>query len=159
MIDESYVVADLRRTRNMRLAFKSGFYSGGIKAGLMTVSGGRLFGGRIAVEEDAAEPRETAPAEPFVPDNTADLQQGRRGVQVGQRDPGHHPGPSPGRPGRHRARWRTSIHMSAPPASMSGLGDELRINAPNCVDCKATDVVGPRWTPREGGSGPKYRTM
>lgn len=35
----------------------------------------------------------------------------------------------------------------------------LRINAPNCVDCKATDVLGPRWTPREGGSGPKYRTM
>jgi hypothetical protein len=27
------------------------------------------------------------------------------------------------------------------------------------VDCKATDVLGPRWTPREGGSGPKYRVM
>jgi len=35
----------------------------------------------------------------------------------------------------------------------------LRINAPNCVDCKATDVLGPRWTPREGGSGPKYKRM
>jgi ferredoxin-like protein FixX len=35
----------------------------------------------------------------------------------------------------------------------------LRVNAPNCVDCKATDVLGPRWTPREGGSGPKYRLM
>jgi len=30
----------------------------------------------------------------------------------------------------------------------------LRVNAPNCVDCKATDVLGPRWTPREGGSRP-----
>ena len=39
------------------------------------------------------------------------------------------------------------------------VGDELRVNAPNCVDCKATDVLGPRWTPREGGSGPKYRLM
>jgi electron-transferring-flavoprotein dehydrogenase len=39
------------------------------------------------------------------------------------------------------------------------VGDELRVNPPNCVDCKATDVLGPRWTPREGGSGPKYRTM
>jgi electron-transferring-flavoprotein dehydrogenase len=36
---------------------------------------------------------------------------------------------------------------------------KLRINAPNCVDCKATDVLGPRWTPREGGSGPKYKRM
>ena len=39
------------------------------------------------------------------------------------------------------------------------VGDELRVNPPNCVDCKATDVLGPRWTPREGGSGPKYRQM
>ena len=36
---------------------------------------------------------------------------------------------------------------------------KLRVNAPNCIDCKATDVLGPRWTPREGGSGPKYRRM
>ncbi len=35
----------------------------------------------------------------------------------------------------------------------------LRMNPPNCVDCKATDVLGPRWTPREGGSGPKYKRM
>ena len=39
------------------------------------------------------------------------------------------------------------------------VGDELRVNPPNCVDCKATDVLGPRWTPREGGSGPQYRAM
>jgi len=38
-------------------------------------------------------------------------------------------------------------------------GGTLRVNAPNCVDCKATDVLGPRWTPREGGSGPKYKRM
>ena len=30
-------------------------------------------------------------------------------------------------------------------------GDRLVVNAPNCIDCKATDVLGPRWTPREGG--------
>jgi ferredoxin-like protein FixX len=38
-------------------------------------------------------------------------------------------------------------------------GDALRVNPPNCVDCKATDVLGPRWLPREGGSGPRYRRM
>jgi ferredoxin-like protein FixX len=36
---------------------------------------------------------------------------------------------------------------------------KLRVNAPNCVDCKATDVLGPRWQPREGGSGPRYKQM
>jgi electron-transferring-flavoprotein dehydrogenase len=38
-------------------------------------------------------------------------------------------------------------------------GDKLVVNAPNCIDCKATDVIGPRWTPREGGSGPAYKQM
>ncbi|MEQ1878910.1 MAG: 4Fe-4S dicluster domain-containing protein, partial [Bdellovibrionia bacterium] len=38
-------------------------------------------------------------------------------------------------------------------------GDKLVVNAPNCIDCKATDVVGPRWLPREGGSGPSYKKM
>ncbi|HWK89905.1 MAG TPA: 4Fe-4S dicluster domain-containing protein, partial [Longimicrobium sp.] len=38
-------------------------------------------------------------------------------------------------------------------------GDRLVVNAPNCIDCKATDVIGPRWTPREGGSGPAYKRM
>ena len=38
-------------------------------------------------------------------------------------------------------------------------GERLVVNPPNCVDCKATDVLGPRWTPREGGSGPRYRRM
>jgi electron-transferring-flavoprotein dehydrogenase len=46
------------------------------------------------------------------------------------------------------------------PAGVYELVDgKLRVNAPNCVDCKATDVLGPRWTPREGGSGPKYKRM
>ncbi len=46
------------------------------------------------------------------------------------------------------------------PAGVYEVVDErLRINPANCVDCKATDVLGPRWTPREGGSGPKYRLM
>jgi hypothetical protein len=38
-------------------------------------------------------------------------------------------------------------------------GDGLRVNPPNCFDCKATDVSGPHWTPREGTSGPHYRRM
>ena len=39
-------------------------------------------------------------------------------------------------------------------------GNKLVVNPPpNCVDCTATDVIGPRWTPREGGRGPRYRKM
>ena len=36
---------------------------------------------------------------------------------------------------------------------------KLIINAPNCIDCKATDILGPRWNPKEGGTGPNYSQM
>ena len=36
---------------------------------------------------------------------------------------------------------------------------QLLIHAPNCIDCKATDILGPEWNPREGGSGPDYNLM
>src|SRR3989440_3098095 len=71
MVNESFIVRDLYRTRNMRLAFKDGFYAGGLKAAVMTITGGRFPGGRIAVELDAAVERRIAPGVspgPFVPD-------------------------------------------------------------------------------------------
>jgi electron-transferring-flavoprotein dehydrogenase len=52
------------------------------------------------------------------------------------------------------------MYASMCPAGVYEVVDrKLRVNAPNCVDCKATDVLGPRWTPREGGSGPTYKRM
>src|SRR2546423_357546 len=54
MVDGSYIVKDLHRRRNMRLAFlESNFYTAGIKAGLMTVSRGALFGSKINSHTDA----------------------------------------------------------------------------------------------------------
>jgi electron-transferring-flavoprotein dehydrogenase len=68
MVDQSFIVDDLKRRRNMRLAFQDGFYVGGIKAGLMMVSGGVLFGGRMDVHRDAEVYRRVETAAPFVPD-------------------------------------------------------------------------------------------
>src|SRR5262249_31700832 len=53
MVNGSYIVSDMQKTRNMRLAFKDGFYVGGVKAGLMTLTGGKLFGGKIDMHSDA----------------------------------------------------------------------------------------------------------
>jgi electron-transferring-flavoprotein dehydrogenase len=36
---------------------------------------------------------------------------------------------------------------------------KLVVSSSNCVDCKAADVLGPRWRPREGGAGTKYKRM
>ncbi len=155
-VDESFIARDLKRNRNMRLAFKSGFVMGGAKASLATVTGGRVPGGVIATETDADEAKSMG--------NTVDI---GGPLAVSKVDAVFKSG--------NRTRDDIPSHLAVgtaiPPeiAEMyvhmcpAGVyerdGDQLRVNAPNCVDCKATDVLGPRWAPREGGSGPQYRRM
>jgi electron-transferring-flavoprotein dehydrogenase len=123
LVNASYIATDLYRTRNMRLAFRDGFYLGGIQAepsiGISKVD---------AVFKSGNSTRDTIPSH----------------LVVGSDVPAE------------VAHFYS--HMC--PAGVYEKGDGgLRVNAPNCVDCKATDVLGPRWTPREGGSGPKYKRM
>lgn len=158
-IRESYVVSDLHQTRNMRLAFKSGFFMGGAKAGLMTLTGGKLPGGKIEVEEDAAEAREVVAASATAaPDGTLTFSKVDAVFKAGNatRDTI----PSHLIVGKDVTGEVADFYAHLCPAGVyERVGDELRVNAPNCIDCKATDVLGPRWTAREGGSGPKYRLM
>ena len=158
LVNDSYIARDLYRTRNMRLAFKRGFWMGGLSAGLMTVTGGQFPGGRIAMHADAEAPRDVGPAEPFVPDNTLTVSKVDAVFKSGNatRDTI----PSHLIVGQDVSGDVADFYSHVCPAGVyERVGDELRVNPPNCVDCKATDVLGPRWTPREGGSGPKYRTM
>jgi electron-transferring-flavoprotein dehydrogenase len=140
------------------LAFKDGLYVGGAKAGLMTVTGGRFPGGRITMPEDARTPRTTSAPPPFTPDGTLTFSKLDAVFKSGNatRDTI----PSHLLVGRDVTAEVADFYSHVCPAGVyERVGDELRVNAPNCVDCKATDVLGPRWTPREGGSGPKYRNM
>jgi electron-transferring-flavoprotein dehydrogenase len=158
MVDASYLAQDLYRTRNMRLAFKDGFLAGGVKAGLMTLTGGRFPGGRIAMPPDAAVPRETGVVEVLVPDNVLTFSKVDAVFKSGNATRDTIPSHLLVGPGVSGAVADFYSHV-CPAGVYERVGDELRVNAPNCIDCKATDVLGPRWTPREGGSGPKYRTM
>jgi electron-transferring-flavoprotein dehydrogenase len=158
MVDGSYIAADLHRTRNMRLAFKDGLFVGGAKAGLMTLTAGRVPGGRIGVPEDAAVPRVVRARLPFTPDGTLTFSKVDGVFKSGNatRDtiPPHLV------VGKDVSPELADFYSHVCPAGVyERIGGELKVNAPNCVDCKATDVLGPRWTPREGGSGPKYRLM
>jgi len=156
LVNASYVVSDLYRTRNMRLAFRDGFYLGGFQAALMTLTGGRFPGGKYRMHADAEVPRRSSPnsggaTTPGISKVDAVFKSGNA-----TRDtvPSHLIAGSdvPLEVARFYA------HM-CPAGVYEATESGLRINAPNCVDCKATDVLGPRWTPREGGSGPKYRQM
>jgi electron-transferring-flavoprotein dehydrogenase len=173
-VDASYIARDLYRTRNMRLAFQDGFYLGGFKAGLMTLTGGRFPGGKIATHADAEAERRPGGDDALTPDGKLTISKVDAVFKSGNatRDtiPTHlivgkdisadvaafyaHMCPAgvyelvaPDVGAQHAA----PLHDANAPL--------LRVNAPNCVDCKATDVLGPRWTPREGGSGPKYKRM
>ncbi len=158
MVNESYIAQDLYRTRNMRLAFKDGFFVGGAKASLMTLTGGRFPGGRISMKSDAEVPRVPGNNRMVTPHNALTL--GKLDAVFKSGNATRDTIPSHLLIGPDISAEVAEFYSHVCPAGVYEQVDgQLRVNPANCVDCKATDVLGPRWTPREGGSGPKYRLM
>jgi electron-transferring-flavoprotein dehydrogenase len=158
-VDASFIARDLHARRNMRLAFqKRGFYLGGAAAALMTVTGGAFPGGRIEVEPDADAPRVARPEAPFTPDGKLTFQKVDAVFKSGNATRDDIPSHLVAAEDVPPAAAGFYAHMCPAAVYEAGAGG-LVVNAPNCIDCKATDVLGPRWTPREGGSGPRYRRM
>lgn len=158
MVKDSIIQKDLHETRNMRLAFKGGFYAGAVKAGLMTVTKGAAFGGRPSVEEDAAEPRVVSAADGAKATHATSISKVDAVFRSGNATRDDIPSHLLAKEGVPKEVAEFYTHM-CPAGVYEWNGERLVINAPNCVDCKATDVLGPRWTPREGGSGPSYKRM
>ena len=159
MVNESYIMSDLHERRNMRLAFqKSGIYTGGVKAALMTVTKGAFPGGMISSETDAEAPRDRRGGEEFRPDGVltfSKLDAVFRSGNATRDDIPSHLVVGEDIPGEVAELYQ---HM-CPAGVYERDGDRLVVSPANCIDCKATDDIGPRWTPREGGSGAKYRRM
>ncbi|MBI3981325.1 MAG: 4Fe-4S dicluster domain-containing protein [Gemmatimonadetes bacterium] len=158
LLGDSYVMRDLYRTRNMRLAFRHGFVRGTIGAGLATLTGGRVPAGRIAMPLDAAVPRTPGNASAFTPDGKLTFSKVDAVFRSGNATRDTIPAHLVTANGIPRDVAEFYARM-CPAGVYEWVDGALRINAPNCVDCKATDVLGPRWTPREGGSGPRYKRM
>ena len=162
LVNESFIMKDLYRTRNMRLAFKDGFYAGGVKAALITLTGGRFPGGRIAMEPDANVGRQLTPGSRpgSVPTPDGKLTFSKVDAVFKSGNATRDTIPIHLVLGKDVPAAVAEFYARMCPAGVYELAQgALRVNAPNCVDCKATDVLGPRWTPREGGSGPKYKRM
>jgi len=159
LVNASYITSDLKERRNMRLAFqKGGLYAGGIKASLMTLTKGAFPGGQIHSESDAEVPKDVTPEEPLVPDGKLTFSKLDSNFKSGNATRDTIPSHLVVGPDITPEVAEMYVHMC--PAGVYEVVDgKLVINQANCVDCKATDVIGPRWTPREGESGPKYRLM
>jgi electron-transferring-flavoprotein dehydrogenase len=161
LVNDSFIMKDLYRTRNMRLAFKDGFFAGGAKAALMSLTGGRFPGGRIAVPRDADVERRLTPASrPGLPTPDGRLTFSKVDAVFKSGNATRDTIPTHLVVGSDVPTALAEFYTHLCPAGVyEVVQGRLRVNPPNCVDCKATDVVGPRWTPREGGSGPKYKRM
>lgn len=152
----SDMMTDLKKVRNMRHAFKDGFYVGGIKAGLMTLTGGAFPGDGNHNLEDAEEWKEFSSEVVKAPQGALSKVDAvyLSGNKTRDDIPTHLI------VGEDISGEMADFYSHVCPAGVyERQGDKLIVNAPNCVDCKATDVLGPRWTPREGGSGPDYKQM
>ena len=159
MVDGSFIAKDLHQRRNMRLTFqKNNFYVAGLKAGLMTVTAGALFGGKTESHRDAEVAREVSPPQPFTPDGKLTFSKLDAVFKSGNATRDDIPSHLIVGPDITPEVAELYAHM-CPAGVYERDGDRLVVSPANCIDCKATDVIGPRWTPREGGSGPKYRQM
>ena len=157
-VDESVIQKDLYKRRNMRLAFRDGFYIGGFKSTLMALTGGEFPGGKIQIDADAHVERRVSKPERFTPDGKLTFAKVDAVFRSGNKT--RDDIPSHLIIGRDIPPEIADLYVSLCPAGVYERdGTRLVVNAPNCIDCKATDVLGPRWTPREGGSGPQYRRM
>ncbi len=153
----SYIYSDLKKVRNMRHAFKSGFYSGGFKATLMSLTGGAFPNLKGPFKGDESEVKTVLPVLPALPSEEGLSKVDAvylSGNKTRDDIPQHLNSSSDITP--EVADFYSSLCPAGVYEQQKG---QLVINGPNCVDCKATDVLGPRWTPREGGSGPNYQNM
>ena len=143
----------------MRLAFQdANLYTGGLKAALMTLTKGAFPGGKIDSLADADAPRVEVPEEPFVPDGKLTFSKLDANYKSGNKTRDDIPSHLVVGTDIPPAVAELYQHM-CPAGVYERQGDRLVISPANCIDCKATDVIGPRWTPREGTAGPHYRRM
>jgi electron-transferring-flavoprotein dehydrogenase len=157
LIRNSFIWTDLYRVRNMRQAFSAGIYKGGIKASLMALTNGRYPITDLISKDDAAIEKTVDLLSEIFPKN----------IGISKTDAVFYSG------NRTRDNIPQHLHIGTQipyevaqfyshmcPANVYMQDhQQLIINPANCIDCKATDVLGPRWSPREGGSGPNYKIM
>ena len=159
MVNASYIMDDLYRRRNMRLVFQgSNLYRGGMQAALMTLTGGRVPGAQLQSHADAELPRDPAPEGRFLPNGTLTFSKDDANYKSGNKT--RDDIPSHLIVGSEIPPEAATLYQHMCPAGVYRReGQTLLVSPGNCIDCKATDVLGPRWTPREGTSGPRYRLM
>ena len=152
-IQNSFIKKDLYKSRNLRQLFHKGLFKGLFKAGLNTLTLGQwpsdfhkkelLPDAHIKKSLKNLSPKETGKQDAVF------LSGNKTRDQI----------PSHLKSKENIPSELGAFYQNLCPAGVYEQKKHLLINAPNCIDCKATDILGPRWSPRERGSGPHYKQM
>ena len=152
-ISDSFIKKDLYKFRNLRQSFHKGLFKGLLRAGVITLTRGGL-----PSDFKDGELLPDARVRRFVKTPVVRETDKRESVYLSGNKTRDQI-PSHLRSGKNIPVEVGGFYERLCPAGVYGQKDRLIVNAPDCIDCKATDVLGPRWTPRERGSGPNYRQM
>ena len=162
----SYVWSDLKGVRNMRQVFSKGFYVGGALASLMTVTGGRFPGGRVASEPDAEQAVFATDRAAAYPNPDGALTFDKLSSVFASGNKTRDDQPSHIRLETQVPRVIGELWANMCPARVYELdqsnGDgtvAVKVTPSNCVQCGAITAKGGRLTPPEGGSGPEYERV
>jgi electron-transferring-flavoprotein dehydrogenase len=159
----SKALKELNEVRNMRQAFDKGFFVGGALASMMTITKGRLPGGRMPTHPNSATAlmktgraaSYPAPDGKYVFDKLSSVF--ASGNRTRDDQPNHIQVAT--RVRRPVAEAWTAMCPAQVYEVGRDLGDgmvELDVTPSNCVQCGAITAKGGRLTPPEGGSGPEY---
>lgn len=154
--EHAQIGKDLFKVRNIvQTLQESTLIIGIVKAGLMVLTGGRF-------PKDLAQPsRLTSDAEKLKRVMETKIEKNSKSEQVylsGNQTRDDVPSHLDASEDLPKAVQELYVHLC--PAGVYEINaNGFVINSPNCIDCKATDILGPWWSPREGGSGPDYSLM
>ena len=154
---------ELYQSRNMRQAFDRGFYVGGALASMMTVTKGRVPGGRLPTHPNAgASLIKTGRASRYPkPDGTYVFDKLSSVFASGNRTRDDQPNhlevaTRVRRPVAEAWEWMCPAHVYEVGADLGDGMVSVVVTPSNCVQCGAITAKGGRLTPPEGGSGPEY---
>jgi electron-transferring-flavoprotein dehydrogenase len=176
-VEDSVIVSDMHRSRNMRQVFSKGFLVGGALANAMEVSGGKFPPGvQIHTHDDAAVDVFIGKRDKSYPKPDGKYTFDKLSSVFATGNATRDDAPNHIRIQKHVPIELALMWRNMCPAAVYELPDEvldelkengrdslagrevdLQITPSNCVQCGAITAKGGRLTPPEGGDGPNYQ--
>jgi electron-transferring-flavoprotein dehydrogenase len=176
----SWAHDELWKVRNFHQAFEHGLFAGMFQAGIGLVTGGRGWGIKNRLDNDAGHERllplaQASPSRPLTFDgqltidrladvyNSATAHEEDQPVHLKVSDTDLCITRCASEFGNPCQRFCPAAVYEIVADASAAHGKRLQINASNCVHCKTCDVMDPyqiiTWVPPEGGGGPNYSRM